>query len=33
MFTLEDWEKEWFKDVIGTKIRELEDIQDFVLSL
>ena len=26
-----DWEREWFKDLIGIRIRELYDIKDFLL--
>ena len=29
---VEDWEKEWFKDVIGMNIRELYAVKDFFLS-
>ena len=29
---VEDWEKEWFKDVMGMHIQELYDIKDFLLS-
>ena len=27
----EDWEREWLKDIIGIRIRELEDLKDFLL--
>ena len=34
MFNLdEDWQKEWLKYIIGSKIRELENVRDFILSI
>ena len=27
----EDWEREWLKDIIGMRIRELYRIKDFLL--
>ena len=29
---VEDWEREWFKDVIGMCIQELYEVKDFLLS-
>ena len=30
---MEEWEKEWLKDLIGFRIRQLEDIKDFIISV
>lgn len=32
-FNMEEWEKEWLKDLIGFRIIQLEDIKDFILSV